>query len=479
MTDTHTMTQTIAPEFLVRAKTLLGPVGFIDTPADMENYLSDWRGRGNGEAPFIARPESVVQVSEFMALCAEYGVAVTPQGGNTGLVLGGLPHGEVLLSTKRLRAVRNIDPLNDSVTVEAGIILAELQEIVAKENRLFPLSLGAEGQAQIGGLISTNAGGVAVLKYGMMRDLVLGLEVVMPDGRIWNGLTGLRKDNTAYDLKQLFIGAEGTLGVITAATLKMMPRPAVKMVSWLCVESPAKAVELLALAKAETGGAVSSFELMPRIGVDFVLEQMPDTRDPHPDAKSPWYVLMEISFPREEGARDVLEGLLEKAMESEIVTDGVLAESETQAFEIWKIRETLPLAEKAFGKAVKHDVSVPVSSLPAFIEQANARVYAIVPNANIISFGHVGDGNMHYNVAPPEGVSDDEFYKAYGAELTKAVHDLVCDMNGSISAEHGIGTMKRDELAERVSDVEMDMLKAVKRALDPENRMNPNRVISI
>ncbi|ACT58839.1 FAD-binding oxidoreductase [Hirschia baltica] len=466
-------------EFIEQAKQILGPLGFIDAPEDMDNYLSDWRGRMKGNAPFVARPETVEQVSAFMTLCAEYGVAITPQGGNTGLVLGGLPNGEVLLSTKRLRAVRDIDPLNDSVTVEAGIILAELQEIVAKENRLFPLSLAAEGEAQIGGLISTNAGGVAVLKYGMMRDLVLGLEVVMPDGRIWNGLTGLRKDNTAYDLKQLFIGAEGTLGVITAATLKMMPRPAVKMVSWLCVESPAKAVELLALAKAETGGAVSSFELMPRIGVDFVLEQMPDTRDPHPDAKSPWYVLMEISFPREEGARNVLEGLLEKALEAEIVTDGVLAESETQAFEIWKIRETLPLAEKAFGKAVKHDVSVPVSALPGFIQEANKLVYAIAPNANIISFGHVGDGNMHYNVAPPEGVDDVEFSKEYGPALTKAVHDLVCEMSGSISAEHGIGTMKRDELAERVSGVELDMLRAVKRALDPENRMNPNRVVGI
>lgn len=469
----------ISSIFLAKAKDLLGPQGFIDTPQDMETYLSDWRGRMKGQAPFVARPENVEQVSQFMALCHEYNVAITPQGGNTGLVLGGLPNGEVLLSTKRLRGIRNIDPLNDSITVEAGVILAELQELVAKENRLFPLSLGAEGEAQIGGLISTNAGGVAVLKYGMMRDLVLGLEVVMPDGRIWNGLSGLRKDNTAYDLKQLFIGAEGTLGVITAATLKMLPRPAVKMVSWLCVDSPSKAVELLSLAKSETGGAVSSFELMPRIGVDFVLEQMPDARDPHPDAKSPWYILMEISFPRKQGSREVMESLLEKSMEAEIVTDGVLAESEMQAFEIWKIRETLPLAEKAFGKAVKHDVSVPVSSLPDFIERANKLVYAIAPDANIISFGHVGDGNMHYNVAPPEGVDDVGFSQEFGPQLTKAVHDLVCEMNGSISAEHGIGSMKRDELAARVSNVELDMLKAVKTALDPDNRMNPNRVISI
>jgi len=468
----------IPSKFLQRAKEILGPAGFIDDIVDMDSYLSDWRGRMKGDAPFVARPANVEQVSQFMALCYEYGVSVTPQGGNTGLVMGGLPDGEVLLSTKRLRSVRNVDPLNDSVTVEAGIILAELQELVAKEGRLFPLSLGAEGEAQIGGLISTNAGGVAVVKYGMMRDLVLGLEVVMPDGRVWDGLTGLRKDNTAYDLKQLFIGAEGTLGVITAATLKMLPAPAVKMVSWLCVESPAKAVELLAMAKAETGGAVSSFELMPKIGVDFVMEQIPDARNPHPDAKSPWYILMEISFPREEGAREVMETLLEKSMEAELVTDGVLAESEAQAFEIWKVRETLPLAEKAFGKAVKHDVSVPVSLLPEFIERANERVYTIAPQANIISFGHVGDGNMHYNVAPPEGMNDIRFGENFGSELTEAIHDLVCEMNGSISAEHGIGTMKRDELAERVSDVELDMLRAIKKALDPDNRMNPGKVLS-
>lgn len=467
----------LSEEFIEDAKSILGAAGFIDSPEDMDNYLNDWRGRVKGNAPFVARPKSLQETSDFMALCAKHGVAVTPQGGNTGLVMGGIPNGEVVISTRRLRGIRNIDPLNDSITVEAGVILAELQDMVDKEGRLFPLSLAAEGDAQIGGLISTNAGGVAVVKYGMMRDLVLGLEVVLPDGRIWDGLTALRKDNTAYDLKQLFIGAEGSLGIVTAATLKMVPKPAVKMVSWLCVESPTKAVELLALAKAETGGAVSSFELMPRIGVDYVLEAMPDSRDPHPDAKSPWYVLMEVSFPREEGARDVMESLLEQVMEKELVTDGVLAESESQALEIWKIRETLPLAEKAFGKAVKHDVSVSVSLLPEFIEKANKRVRDISPNANIISFGHVGDGNMHYNVAPPEGANDVEFTKEYGPCLTKVIHDLVSDMDGSISAEHGIGTMKRDELAERVSSVEFDMLHAIKKALDPDNLMNPNKVL--
>ncbi len=469
----------MTPEFLTSARMILGDKGIIDTPADMAPFLEDWRGRDKGHAPFVARPSSTQEVSDFMTLCAKHGVAITPQGGNSGLVLGGLPHGEVLLSLSRMRAVRGVDIHNDSITVEAGVILTEVQDAAEEAGRLFPLSLAAEGVAQVGGLLSTNAGGVAVLRYGMMRDLVLGLEVVMADGRVWNGLTGLRKDNTAYDLKQLFIGAEGTLGVITAATLKLMPRPAERSVCWLEVENPRNAVELLSLAKERTGGAVSSFELMPAIGIGFVTEFIPDTRDPLPEATTGWRVLMEIGLAQKEGARAIVEGVLETAFEQGLLVNGVIAESEAQAAAIWKIRESLPLAEKAFGKAVKHDVSVPVSLVPDFIEQAGRIVHEIAPDATIISFGHVGDGNMHYNVAPPEGIDEDAFARGYGSALNKGVHDLVCDMGGSISAEHGIGLQKRDELAERVSPVELDMLRAIKQALDPENRMNPGRVVKV
>lgn len=463
--------------FLSSAKSLLGEKGFLDTPEDMAPFLEDWRGREKGHAPFVARPASTQEVADFMALCAEHKVSVTPQGGNSGLVLGGLPNGDVLLSLSRMKNIRAIDVLNDSITVDAGVILTEVQDAADEVERLFPLSLAAEGVAQIGGLISTNAGGVAVLRYGMMRDLVLGLEIVTADGRIWDGLTGLRKDNTAYDLKQLFIGAEGTLGVITGATLKLFAKPALKAVSWLSVQSPSQAVELLALAKAETGGAVTSFELVPSYAVELVKEYIPDIHDPLPDEPAPWRILMEISFGRKEGARDVIEAMFEKALSADLITNGVLAETDAQAAGIWKIRESVPLAEKAFGRAVKHDVSVPVSALPEFIRTADAAVKSIAPEANIISFGHVGDGNMHYNVAPPEGAEEVAFAKEFGPVLTKAVHDVVSGMNGSISAEHGIGVQKRDELAERVSAVELDMLRAVKKALDPENRMNPGKVV--
>ncbi|MBB35190.1 MAG: hydroxyacid dehydrogenase [Hirschia sp.] len=475
------MSQTadLSETFLRAALEILGPRGCLTAPEDITPYVEDWRGRETGQSPMVARPASTDECARFMILCAEHGVAITPQGGNSGLVLGGLAHGEVVISTARMKAIRDIDPLNDSLTVEAGVILADVQAAAEGAGRLFPLSLASEGQAQIGGLISTNAGGVNVLRYGMMRDLVMGIEAVLPDGRIWNGLTALRKDNTAYDLKQLFIGGEGTLGVVTAATLKLYPQPAVKAVAWLAVESPQAAVELLAMARQETGGAVSSFELMPRIGVDFVMEEFSQMRDPLPDAGADWYVLMEVSFSRKEGASELMQSMLEQAFERGFASDGVLAQNEAQARDIWHIRESLPLAEKAFGRAVKHDISVPVSSIPAFLERGGKLVQAIAPDANLIAFGHVGDGNLHYNVAPPVGMDDTQFVKQFGKALTGAIHDLVCQMNGSISAEHGIGLQKRDDLAARISPVELDMLRAVKRALDPDNRMNPGRMVDV
>jgi FAD/FMN-containing dehydrogenase len=310
----------------------------------------------------------------------------------------------------------------------------------------------------------------------MMRDLVLGIEAVLPDGRIWNGLRALRKDNTGYDLKHLFIGAEGTLGLVTAATLKLFPKPAVKETAWAVVESPAKAVELLARAKAASGGAVTGFEIVPRFGLALVLKHIPDTRDPLP-ASAPWRVLIELSLPRTEGARDMMEALLADALEAGLALDATIADTEAQKAMLWKIRENIAVAERAHGKALKHDVSVPVSRVAEFMERAELLVKAMFPGVDIIAFGHVGDGNIHYNITPPPGVDQDAFVEGEGLKLSKAVHDLISDLNGSISAEHGIGRLKREELAWRKSAVEMEMMRAVKKALDPEGRMNPGRVL--
>ncbi len=462
--------------FIARLTDALGPKGVSTDAHEIDPHISDWRGRWKGSTPVLVKPASTEEVSAAMTLCAEYGLAVNPQGGNSGMVNGSVPQGEVLISLKRMNKVREVDVLNDAMTLEAGVVLTRAQEIAAENDRLFPLSLGAQGIAMIGGLISTNAGGVQVLRYGMMRDLVLGIEAVLPDGRIWNGLRGLRKDNTGYDLKHLFIGAEGTLGVVTAATLKLFPRPAVKETAWVTVESPAKAVDLLMLAKQASGGAVTGFEIVPKLGLELVLKHIPDTRDPLP-TQLPWRVLMELSLPREEGARDLLETLLADAIEKGIVADAVICETEAQKALVWKIRENIAVAERAHGKALKHDVSVPVSRVAEFMQRGAALAHTMNPGADVIAFGHVGDGNIHFNITPPPGADQDRFVEKDGLPLSKAVHDLITSLNGSISAEHGIGRLKRDELAWRKSPVEMEMMRAVKRALDPEGRMNPGRVL--
>ncbi|MBI1361084.1 MAG: FAD-binding protein [Alphaproteobacteria bacterium] len=462
--------------FIARLTEALGPKGVSIDPQEIAPHVHDWRGRWNGSTPVLVKPASTEEVSKALALAAEFGIAVTPQGGNSGMVNGGVPYGEALISLRRMNKVREVDPLNDAMTLEAGVVLTQAQEVADKAGRLFPLSLGSEGVATIGGLISTNAGGVAVLRYGMMRDLVLGIEAVLPDGRIWNGLRGLRKDNTGYDLKQLFIGAEGTLGVVTAATLKLFPKPAVKETAWVVVKSPADAVELLARARAWTGGAVTGFELIPAFGLGLVLKHIPDTRDPLP-AVAPWRVLIELSLPRPEGAREMMEGLLAEAIEAGLVGDAAIAENIAQSAMMWKIRETLSPAEKAHGKALKHDVSVPVSRVAEFMERGEALVKRMAPDGDLIAFGHVGDGNIHFNVTAPQGRDAEAYLEGEGKAVTQAIHDLITELNGSISAEHGVGKLKRDEIARRKSPVEMEMMRAVKRALDPENRMNPGRVV--
>jgi FAD/FMN-containing dehydrogenase len=469
------MTQ-IPATFLAAARDLLGPRGWSDDPDRLKAVATPWRGAFTGETPFLARPASTQEAAALVKLCASHHVAMTPQGGNTGLVDGGTPHGEIVVSMGRMNAVRSIDPFNNSLVIEAGAPLVTAQAAAEDAGRLFPLSLGSEGTATIGGLISTNAGGVAVLRYGMMRDLILGLEVVMPSGEIWDGLSGLRKNNTGYDLKHLFAGAEGTLGLITAATLKLFPQVQ-RASAWVCCDSAGDVVSLLALVRQHAGDTVTSFEIIPAGAVDMVIADVPGTRDPLPSAL-PWRVLMEVSMVDEAHARATLEKALASAFEQDLVKDGVVASSKAQAQSFWHIRETIPLSKRAYGTAVNQDIAVPVSRIPAFIESCNAAVLGIVPTAEFVIFGHVGDGNLHYSVCEPED-ADTPILKAHVAEITRVVFDQTMAHGGSISAEHGVGRLKRDELARLRPAAATDAMRAIKRALDPLGIMNPGRVVSV
>lgn len=462
---------TLAPEILDRLKTALGPKGWSDDPARIEAKTTDWRGRMRGATPLLALPGCTEDVAAVVSICAEARVAITPQGGNTGLVGGGTPQGEVLVSLERMRAVRAVDADNDSMVVEAGAPLEAVHAAAAEAGRFFPLSLGSQGTATIGGLLSTNAGGVAVLRYGMMRDLALGLEAVTPDGRVWNRLRALRKDNTGYDLKQLFIGAEGTLGIITAASLKLFAPPAARAVAMCGFAAPEDALALLAIAKRISGDAVTAFELIPGFGLDLVLEHIPGARPPL-EGPHDWLALVEMSFGREDGANETMEAALAEAFEQGVIADAALAANVAQADAFWKLRETLPEAEKAHGLALKHDISAPVSAMPALIAEASRAARGIVPDAEIIAFGHVGDGNVHFNVVKPADM-DRAAFLALLEPVAGAVFDVVEGLGGSISAEHGVGVLKADELAKRRAGVELDMMRAVKRALDPANIMNP------
>jgi FAD/FMN-containing dehydrogenase len=464
----------MSPDTLSELKSVLGPKGWSEDADEIAVKSRDWRGRWQGETPVLLKPSTTEEVAEAVAICARASIAITPQGGNTGLVGGAVPQGEVLLSLSRMNKVREIDTANDSITVEAGSILETIQNIAAENGRLFPLSLGSQGSASIGGLISTNAGGVHVLRYGMMRDLVLGLEAVLPDGRIWNGLRGLRKDNSGYDLKQLLIGAEGTLGIVTAATLKLFPRPAETTVAFAGIPSPAAAVELLGLAKSTSGGALSALELIPRNALQMVLDHIPGSRDPL-DSPHPWYALLEIGAGRAGEGRLAMEAALETAFERDLVHDATIAENQTQALALWQLREPIAEAEKAHGKAAKHDVSIPVSKIANFIEEGTALAEKMVPGANVIAFGHVGDGNVHFNVAHQDRGAGDAFLTTCSA-ATDAIYNLVQSYGGSIAAEHGVGTLKAAELAAR-RPLDVELMKTIKAALDPHSIMNPRVLI--
>ena len=469
----------VSAEAIERLKAAVGRAGYLDDPADMAPYCTSWRDNWVGRVPLVLRPQSTPEVAAIVQICAEHGIGIVPQGGNTGLTGAAQPHddmSEVILSTSRLKRVRAIDTVNDTITVEAGAILKEIQNAADRADRLFPLSLGAEGSCQIGGNISTNAGGVQVLRYGNMRNLVLGLEVVLPDGSIWNGLRGLRKDNTGYDMKQLFIGAEGTLGIVTAAVLRLFPKPTASETAWIAVESPAAAVALLGLVRARLGDAVPAFELIRRSLVDFLLAGVPGHEDPM-RAVHPWYVLMDVTSQGPPGSlHGPLAEALAAAQEAGLVRDALIAASGTQAAKLWKMRESLPEAVISAGGAIPHDISVPLSRIPEFIERADAAVAAAYPGIRHCAFGHVGDGNMHYNPVRPLDWDTPRF-RAEREPINRIVHDIVAGLGGSISAEHGIGCARLAELEHYKEPAELAMMRAVKRALDPKGIMNPGKVV--
>jgi FAD/FMN-containing dehydrogenase len=461
----------VSADVLDQLKSALGPDGWSADPLRLEAKLTEWRGRWRGETPLLALPRDVEAVQAVVSICAAHGVAITPQGGNTGLVAGQIPQGEILLSTERLNRIREVAPEDGVLVAEAGVTLKEAQDAAEAVDRLFALSLAAEDQATLGGAISTNAGGVAVLRYGVMRDQVLGLEAVMPDGRLFQGLKRLRKDNTGYDLKQLLIGAEGTLGVITAASLKLHPRPRSRATAIVALENPGAAIALLHLSQDTAGGGVEAFELMGRPGLDLVLKHIPGTRDPLPSPHA-WYALVELGAGEAGAAESALERLLARAFETEMIADAVVAQSLDQTHAFWKLREAHSAAQKPEGAAWKHDVSVPVSRIPDFLARATTALERLQSGTRVVAFGHVGDGNIHFDAVQPER-GDGAAFSALRDEAARLVHDLVAGLGGSISAEHGLGAMKTAEAARYKSTLELDLQRAVRAAIDPRRIMNP------
>ncbi|MBX3576036.1 MAG: FAD-binding oxidoreductase [Rhizobiaceae bacterium] len=466
-------------ETLDRFAAIVGSAHAVRDPADIQPYVTERRGLFGGVAPLVLRPGSVDEVSRILALATETRTPIVPQGGNTGLVGGQTPDmsgGQVVLSLSRLNRIREIDLLSGTVTAEAGVVLETLQQAADAADRLFPLALAAQGSCQIGGNLSSNAGGVAVLSYGNARELCLGLEVVLPTGEVLDDLRKLKKDNTGYDLKNLFVGAEGTLGVITAAVLKLFPKPKGREVAWVAIDTPRDALSLLRLAEDRAGSALTAFELIADIAVEFAVRHVPGTVRPLPD-RHPWYVLVEISSGRSaEDARDLMEAILSEAMEAGHVRDAVIAASGGQGAALWKLRETIPEAQKPEGASIKHDISVPVALIPEFIERGAAVVRGVSADARVVCFGHLGDGNLHYNVSQPAGADGKAFLALY-RPMNDAVHALVRELGGSISAEHGIGRMKRDELLATAPPVGIELMRRIKAAFDPAGIMNPGKVV--
>jgi FAD/FMN-containing dehydrogenase len=449
---------------------IVGARNVLTDAADTKAYFTDWRRQYSGIADCVVRPASTPEVAAVVALCAREGVAVVPQGGNTGLVGGSVPsgaHREIVLSLARMNRIRTVDPLNDTITAEAGCVLAAVQKAAQDAGRLFALSLAAEGSCQIGGNLSTNAGGVNVLRYGTAREQVLGLEVVLPDGQVWDGLRALRKDNTGYDLKQLFLGAEGTLGVITAAVLRLFPRPSATATAWIALETPGAAVELLGTLRERLGDRLSAFELISRACLEAVLGHSAEAQDPLA-APHPWYVLAEFGDSGDAaGLHARVEAALADSAERRGLRDAAIAQSGAQSRALWSIRETIPEAQFT---NVKHDISVPVSKIPEFIDQAQAALARAFPSVEIYCFGHVGDGNLHYNVGS-------EALMPHREAVSRIIYDTLDAFGGSISAEHGLGQLKREEIRRHKAPLELELMRAVKRTFDPRGLMNPGKLL--
>ncbi|MSO80238.1 MAG: FAD-binding oxidoreductase [Alphaproteobacteria bacterium] len=466
----------LPPGLVERFAAIVGPAGIVADPAAMEPWLIESRGLYRGASPLVLRPASTAEVAEVVRLAHAHRVAIVPQGGNTGLVGGAVAQGQMILALGRMNRVRAVDPVDYTMTVDAGCILADLQVAAAAQDRLFPLSLGAEGSCQIGGNLSTNAGGTQVLRYGNTRELCLGLEVVLPDGRVWDGLRALRKNNTGYDLKHLFIGGEGTLGIITGAVLRLFPLPKERPAAFVALAGLDEALELLSRLRRATGDALSGFELIPRLAIDLARKHNPVAIDPLA-ARHDWYALVEAEAAEAGGGLGgVLEAALGTALEDGIVVDAAIAQSEQKRRAFWHLREALVLAQAPEGASIKNDVSVPVSRVPDFIRRATAAVLERCPEARPLPFGHVGDGNVHFNIQQPVG-GDDAAFLARWDELTGAVNEVVAALGGSFSAEHGIGRLKVADLRTYKNPVELDMMRAIKRALDPDGLMNPGAML--
>lgn len=470
----------MAQALLDALRSIVGSEHLLGAGAACEPFESDWRGRYQGKALCVVRPGDTAQVAAVVAACAAAGVAMVPQGGNTGLVGGGVPRtggDEVLISLSRLDRIFELDAGNNTLTVGAGCTLAAVQEAAAGAGRLFPLSLASEGSCQIGGNLASNAGGVQVLRYGNARELTLGLEVVLPDGRIWNGLRGLRKDNTGYDLKHLFIGSEGTLGIITAAVLRLFPSQRQRAVAWLALPHPQAAIALLASMRQRVGERLSAFELVGAAAHELVLQNMPGAVRPLGEI-APWYVLVEISDNDPDSQLAALmEAALAEAFEAELIIDAALAGSEEQARMLWALRENISEAQKKEGISIKHDVSVPVSRIPEFLQRADSALAEAFPGVRIVAFGHVGDGNLHYNPSMPQGGAINSDLIARSEAVNRIVYDIVASLGGSISAEHGLGQLKREEILRYKSPVEIEMMRNIKQVFDPRGLMNPGKVL--
>jgi FAD/FMN-containing dehydrogenase len=468
------------PAFLAACGAAIGSPHVLTDPHDTAPYLTDWRRRYTGTACAVLSPANAAEVATLVRLANEHRVALVPQGGNTGLVGGATPDGsgtQAVLSLRRLNRVREIDPHNNTITVEAGVVLADVQARAEQAGRLFPLSLAAEGSCTIGGNLATNAGGTGVLRYGNARELCLGLEVVTAQGELWDGLRGLRKDNTGYDLRDLFIGAEGTLGIITAAVMKLHPQPAARVTALAALASPHAALDFLALTQRFAGALLTGFELMSDFCLQLVGRHFPQFRYPFAQAHAQT-VLIELSDSESDAhARTLFERLMETALEEGIVEDAVVAENLAQSLAFWNLREHIPLAQAEEGLNIKHDIAVPISRIGHFIEETDAAIARAVPGARMVTFGHLGDGNLHYNVQAPEGDDPKQFLARHQSALNRLVYDSVHRHRGSISAEHGLGQLKIDEAMHYKSEVEVRLMRALKTALDPLNLMNPGKVV--